>query len=720
MRLALLAGISLLTLGSLRADIDPPSRVARLNYLSGVVDFQPAGVDDWVEAPLNRPLTTGDHIWADERARAELHIGSTAIRVGSGTGFSLLNLDDKTVQIRLSQGSLQIRLRRLDDDEIFEVDTPNLAFSLLRPGSYRIDVNPSGEATIITVRGGEGEGTGGGQAFPVHVRQQARVSGMDSPIFDVQDAPPPDGWDNWCATRERREEQAQSARYVSREVIGYEDLDEYGEWRPVPGYAMVWYPRAIAAGWAPYHNGHWAWVEPWGWTWVDEAPWGFAPFHYGRWVHTSGSWGWIPGPVVARPVYAPALVAWVGGSHLSLSVSIGGGGRAGVAWFPLGPGDVYVPSYRTTPRYFNTVNTSNTVVNNVNITKIYNTTVINNTTNVTNNNTNITEIKYVNRNAPGAVTAVPQDAFVRSRPVAQAAVAVPANVQAAPVAYAAPVVPTRQSVLGANAPAPAAARPPAAIMNRSVVAKSAPPPRPVPFAMKQEALQANPGRPVSPEATQQMQQRANASVRPLIRQAPPVAVSPAIGVRPAQPAAAANPPARTPQVMNPRMPQPAAPTGAPARVFQPEVPAAPPPAQPPQVMNPRVAPPASAAPGGLPQRDVEPLQPAQPANPHVFQPGVPAPPRPAQPPPPGRQREPQPESAVPAPNPHLRAPETRRPDEAPHVNQSRPMNENVRPAGPPRHEVMPPKPEAEKPPKERERPARKAEPRGENKEEKRP
>ncbi len=514
MRLAFLTGAALLTIAALRADADPPTRVARLNYLSGEVSFQPGGVDDWVEAPLNRPLTGGDHIWTEDRARAELHIGSTAIRAGGATGLSFLNLDDRTVQIRLSQGSLQIHLRRLGEDETFEVDTPNLAFSLLRPGTYRIDVNPNGDSTLVTVRGGEGEGTGGGQAFPIHVRQQARVSGMDSMSFDLMDAPAPDAWDNWCQSRDRREEQAQSARYVSREVIGYEDLDEYGAWRQAPEYGMVWYPRTVPAGWAPYHNGHWAWVDPWGWTWVDDAPWGFAPFHYGRWAYVSGSWGWIPGPVVARPVYAPALVAWVGGAHFSLSVSVGGG-RGGVAWFPLGPGDVYVPAYRTSPRYFSNVNTSNTTVNNVNITKIYNTTVVNNTT-VINNNT------YVNRGAPGAVTAVPQDSFVRSRPVAQAAVALPANVQTAPVSYAAQVAPVRQSVLGANAPAAPAGRPPQQVMNREVVAKAVPPARPVPFAMKQEALQANPGRPLAAEAAQQLQQRNAPAVRPLIRQAPTV------------------------------------------------------------------------------------------------------------------------------------------------------------------------------------------------------
>src|SRR5205814_1992738 len=104
--------------------------------------------------------------------------------------------------------------------------------------------------------------------------------------------------------------------------------------RPEPQYGAIWVPRRVPVDWAPYRYGHWAWIEPWGWTWVDDAPWGFAPFHYGRWIFTAGNWGWVPGPRTVRPVYAPALVAWVGGPRLNASVSIGGG-RGGVAWFPL-------------------------------------------------------------------------------------------------------------------------------------------------------------------------------------------------------------------------------------------------------------------------------------------------------------------------------------------------------------------------------------------------
>src|SRR6267154_1982114 len=326
------------------ADDDPPGRVARLNYMQGSVSFQPGGESDWVQANPNRPLTTGDNLWTDRNSRGELHIGSTAVRLSSETGISFLNLDDRTVQIQLAQGSLSVHIRRLDGGDAFEVDTPNLAFSVERPGEYRFDVDPNGQTTNLTVREGEGEATGGGSNFHMDSGENANVSGTDSLTFDVGRAEGPDGFDDWSRSRDAREEHARSAQYVSRDVIGYEDLDEYGEWRSVPDYGSVWFPRHVATGWAPYRFGHWVWIAPWGWTWVEDEPWGFAPFHYGRCAEVGGGWCWVPGPVVVRPVYAPALVVFVGGPRFGLSLSFGGGG--GVAWFPLGPRGVAVAPVR--------------------------------------------------------------------------------------------------------------------------------------------------------------------------------------------------------------------------------------------------------------------------------------------------------------------------------------------------------------------------------------
>ncbi len=442
------------------ADDDPPGRVARLNFIQGSISFQPGGETDWVQANPNRPLTTGDNLWADRDSRGELHIGSTSLRIGSQTGISFLNLDDRTVQIQLAQGTLSVNVRRLEGGDAFEIDTPNLAFTLERAGEYRVDVDPNGNATTITVRSGEGDATGGGSEYHMDSGDEATFTGTDTLTYDGGQAGQFDEFDNWCRSRDDREERSQSARYVSRDVIGYDDLDDSGDWRSVPDYGYVWFPRRVGPGWAPYRNGHWAWIAPWGWTWVEDEPWGFAPFHYGRWAEYDGGWCWVPGPMIVRPVYAPALVVFVGGPRFGVSLSFGGGG--GMAWFPLGPREVYVPPYRTSERYVERVNITNTTVNVVNITNVY-------------NNRNVKTVHYMHQNNVQAVTAVSHDTFVNARPVAAANVRVNSQqMQAAEVQRNFSVAPERKSVVGAGAPA--SVRPPAAVMQRQVVAKETPPP----------------------------------------------------------------------------------------------------------------------------------------------------------------------------------------------------------------------------------------------------
>jgi hypothetical protein len=483
---------------------DPSGRAARLAYAKGSVSFQPAGTDDWVAAVVNRPITTGDKLWTDRNSRAELHIGSATIRLADQTGFSFLDLGDNLAQIDLSAGVMSIHLRHLDQNEAVEVDTPNLAFSLLRPGDYRLEVNEAGDTTVVAVRSGEGEVTGGGQAVTIHSNQRATFTGTDQLASDVDHPGGYDDFDRWCRDRDHREEHAPSARYVSRDVIGYQDLDDYGDWRTVPEYGPIWVPRRVVVGWAPYRYGHWVWISPWGWTWVDDAPWGFAPFHYGRWAFVGGVWGWCPGPVVAvRPVYAPALVAWIGGPHFSIGIGIVSVG-AGVGWFPLGPREVYVPPYQVSRTYVNNVNVTNTTINNTYVTNVYNNTV----------NNNVTNIKYVNRTAPGAVTAISQTAFTSGQPVHRNIVRVDQKQLAqAHVVNHTDVVPQQRSVLGAAAPA--RVKPPVAVQARSVVARRDPPPPPASFASQQKAIQSNGGRPLGTQEARHLETQSRATAAPV-------------------------------------------------------------------------------------------------------------------------------------------------------------------------------------------------------------
>ena len=453
---------------------DPPGRVARLNYMEGSVSFQPGGENDWVDAVLNRPLVTGDNLWADEDSRAEVHIGSTALRLGAKTGITLLEVSDRAAQIRLAQGSLIVKIRHVDDEDSYEIDTPNVAFTVMQPGDYRLDVDVDGNRTEVTVWRGRGEVTGGGSSYTVVANQHATFTGSDHLDYELGQVPAEDGFDTWASNRDQVEDQSDSANYVSREMTGYEDLDEYGDWSYVAGYGTCWRPRVLVAGWAPYHFGHWAWVGPWGWTWVEDEPWGFAPFHYGRWAFASGGWLWVPGPSVVRPMYAPALVAWVGGGP-GLNFSFGFG--AGVGWFPLAPGEVFLPGYRVSRVYVNNVNFTNTRVDIARVTNAYNTVVLNRSTTVNN-------IAYANRNVNGGVTVVSRDTFVNARPVARNVVSVPAReLAAAPVAHTVAFEPVRSSVLGEGRPV--ANRPPAAVTSRPVFALRTPAPMPRSFDQRQ-------------------------------------------------------------------------------------------------------------------------------------------------------------------------------------------------------------------------------------------
>ena len=546
-----LAALLLLSSGQSFAQQDPPSRVARLNYLSGNVSMEPAGVDDWAPADLNRPFTVGDYLYADQGAQAELHLDVAAIRMGPATSFGFLNLDDRTVQLKLTEGDLYIHVHNFGADQTFEVDTPNAAVTLLRDGIYRFRVDANGSMSFVVVRQGSAEITGGGQAFTLNPGNSAMLTGTDQLAYDVETAPAPDEFDQWCEERDTREAQFASARYLPPTVIGSEDLGSYGDWQDSGSDGPVWYPRSVDDSWAPYRNGHWVWIAPWGWTWVDSMPWGFAPFHYGRWAYIGNRWGWCPGPIgvrsggpIARPYYAPAMVAWFGGANWGVGISIGGGPSVG--WVPLGRGEVYTPAYHCSPRYFNNVNVSNTrIVNNVNITNVYNNVYV---------NKQVYNQQYVNVRAPNAVMSMPQNAFASGRSAQQAATPVRqaqfAKFQNVAVT-APPVSPTRQSFVAARPVGQFVARPANQVMQRQVIARNIPPPAP--------RLPAS-----GPGAT---------PVVANVRQAPPAqlqAVRP--GVRVGNPAAAYNRSVPANQSNNQPVQQAARPThGTPPNIQQPRV-----------------------------------------------------------------------------------------------------------------------------------------------------
>jgi hypothetical protein len=433
------------------------ARAAQLSYAEGSVSLEPAGTNTWTGAAINRPLTLGDRVWTDRDSRAEIDIGDAVIRLGSTTGFSFLNLDEQTAQMQVTAGTVIVHIDSLASGEQDEIDTPNVALTLQQAGTYRVEVNDSGDTTVVEIAEGAALATGGGQSYPVAAQQSVTFTGTSALAAEYATLGAPDSLDDWSLQRDQQEQQqaAVAQDYVPPDTVGGDDLGSYGSWQDTPDWGYAWFP-SVDADWAPYSLGNWVWISPWGWTWVDDEPWGYAPFHYGRWGYSGHRWCWVPGPRGVRPVYAPALVAWVGGA----GVGVAAGARVG--WLPLGPGDRY--------------------------------------------GAGATNARFVNSGVPGAVTVVPRNVFTSALPVHSHRVTLPQQSIASlrPTTAAPAIAPGRQSVLGMNA-GMSVKTPPSAIAMRPVVARLAPPRAPVSFATEQAAIRANGGRRLS--ATQLSQMR---------------------------------------------------------------------------------------------------------------------------------------------------------------------------------------------------------------------
>src|SRR5580704_17221459 len=320
---------------------DPPTRVARISYVDGSVSFQPGGQGDWGAAARNRPMTIGDKIWTDKDSRAELQTGVVSSHLGSMTALSFLNLDQAITQMRLAEGAINLRVKEVRQGDTYEVDTPNLVFTITQAGAFRIDVNDNGDNTGITVIRGAGTVTASGKTYDLQPGQRGIFNGTDDVVSTIApQAPPQDGLDKWANDRDLGEQNSVSQKYVPQDMPGTQDLDNNGTWSQDGQNGPIWYPAEVSPNWAPYSNGYWSYVGPWGWTWVDYAPWGFAPFHYGRWGYIGNRWGWYPGPRIGVSIYGPAFVGFLGGG-----VGFGFGGGFGVGWFPLGFGEPFHPWY---------------------------------------------------------------------------------------------------------------------------------------------------------------------------------------------------------------------------------------------------------------------------------------------------------------------------------------------------------------------------------------
>lgn len=475
---------------------DPPARVARLSLLQGSVLFQASGDTDansWSQASINYPLTSGDRLYADQGGRAELEVGDCTLRLNGLADLTVATLTDDFLQLSLAQGTLRVSVYDLSAGDSIEVDTPNGALLLRQAGAYRIEVSDAGNWTTASVDSGFADVIAGDAVQALRGGRALRLDGFE-PIR-VSDIPvsASDDFDRWSAERDGPLGSSASAEYVGRDVPGYDDLDHDGRWETDVDYGPVWYPTTVIVGWAPYRYGRWVWIEPWGWTWIDDAPWGFVPFHYGRWAWLHSRWGWVPGRRPHRPCYAPALVVFVSIGRVDVQ-----------AWFPLGPREPYHPWYHHGPHYRDLVNPDIPIV------------AIREVTYVNRPRTIVAPISVVRRGEPvgrRAVTATSAEA-TRAQVIAHPRVSPlpraadggrPAPRRPAEPRPTIQVQPWRRPAVQKPAPPPTPVAPTRRLPPR-VIARNPPAPQALPFPARDRGMRTDPGRPLEPRQRQNLRE----------------------------------------------------------------------------------------------------------------------------------------------------------------------------------------------------------------------
>jgi hypothetical protein len=419
----------------------PPSRIGRVSLIFGNLKFRGPGAAGWMDGELNQPIFAGETLRTGPRSRGEIEIGANTIQLSDATEIEITGLRDRVTQITLSHGRMGVRLRQAGDDESVEFDVPQAGIWLLAPGSYDIDTGSGDQPPQIAVFEGSARVVEANGDINIAARHKAVLKGADTTPAAVEPAVP-DGFVEWCRERDYDETGLAAPYYVSPYMTGFAALDSAGIWKITPDYGPVWLPAA-SEEWAPYRFGHWSWITPWGWTWIDEQPWGFAPSHYGRWVLIDDHWAWVPGSFVERPVYTPAVVAFLGTPGVGLSSEDG----ATVAWFPLAPDEAYWPSHTNDVDYVRDLNRGN--VKDVA------------TIHMPANGEPPLELfdgQFANRQY---ASVVPRSVFINGRPVAAARMTLPEQrLRNAPVLMASPQLAPASAQQVARAPTPAVSAPP--------------------------------------------------------------------------------------------------------------------------------------------------------------------------------------------------------------------------------------------------------------------
>ena len=439
-----------LCFASLPALADPSSRVGRIASIQGAVTLVHPSTGEAQQATLNWPITADNEVITDSFSRTELRLGAAAIRVGSNTDLSITRLDDNQVRLRLNRGSIavQVRSSTLARELALDIAQGQLFFN--EAANVRIDTRDDNNVTAINVMSGAANFDSGSTRFSITAGRRAEVDGSGLRTMESRNNFRDDAFDAWNTERDRQAYQGSTPRYASPDMNGIEVLESYGTWRTTTTYGAVWSPTVIPVGWAPYRDGRWVWISPWGWTWVDNAPWGYAPSHYGRWVFYDQRWCWTPGAYSSRPIWAPALVGWVGGSGWQVADYRDG---AAIGWFPLAPREVYVPIYPVSSRYLQQINNGYPI--NVNAAL------------QTGRNADPRTVAYQNQFVRDAVTVMPSYQFGSSKTVVVAPSTLRGNqaqvIQSMPATSVAPVATRTPDPRSAAPPSYREARPQAVV-----------------------------------------------------------------------------------------------------------------------------------------------------------------------------------------------------------------------------------------------------------------
>jgi hypothetical protein len=310
--------------------------------MNGDVSVRRGDSGDLVAAVVNAPLMAGDHVLTGPNARAEVQFEyGNMVRLDAQTDLRIANLQNGVIQLQLAAGTVTYNILR-DSRMQVEIDTPSVAMHPTSRGAFRVSVDQDGQSAL-TVRAGTADinSPKGSQPLQAGQTMYARGDAAD-PEFQVADAIPRDGWDEWNEQRDQMLVRSKSYQHVSPNIPGAEDLDANGRWVWTPDYGWVWAPN-VPPSWAPYRDGTWAWQDYYGWNWVGYEPWGWAPYHYGRWFMGPVGWCWYPGAIGLRPFYRPALVGFFGfGPGIGIGVGFGFGS---IGWVPLAPFELFHPWY---------------------------------------------------------------------------------------------------------------------------------------------------------------------------------------------------------------------------------------------------------------------------------------------------------------------------------------------------------------------------------------